>query len=195
MPSRAKFGKPIGIPVREDEIWQNIGPPTPLTGCQYWTRGLLDTGYGSVRYHGRNFGAHRLAFMLYWGVSLPSWLCVLHTCDNRPCCNPDHLWIGTKADNNRDAKEKGRMATGGKHGSYTHPENRPRGEKHGLRRDPTRAARGERVGSAKLREAQVKEIRARLAHGEKQRPLAREYGVRLWTIQRINRGLTWKHLL
>ena len=62
--------------------------------------------------------------------SIPMGLGVLHTCDNPPCCRPDHLWLGTVQDNVADKVKKGRMAKGETHGSKTHPESIKRGENH-----------------------------------------------------------------
>jgi hypothetical protein len=61
-----------------------------------------------VRWEGRTRGAHRVAWTLTYGP-IPKNLCVLHHCDNKPCCNPAHLFLGTKVDNARDMIVKGRQ--------------------------------------------------------------------------------------
>jgi hypothetical protein len=67
--------------------------------------------YGQVlNDHRRYVYAHRLAWTVFRGP-IPLGLCVLHSCDNPPCCNPEHLFLGTVADNNRDAARKGRNRT------------------------------------------------------------------------------------
>jgi hypothetical protein len=88
-------------------------------GCWEWTGAIGTGGYGNVNlgvYGERS--AHRLAWKFVHGPAGDS--CVLHRCDNRPCCNPDHLWLGTYLDNVRDAVAKGRHrgADGGGGNAY-----------------------------------------------------------------------------
>jgi len=67
-------------------------------------------GYGAKTYKGKLWKAHRLAWTLENGA-IPPGLSVLHKCDNPPCIRIDHLWLGTKGDNNRDMWAKGRAVT------------------------------------------------------------------------------------
>ncbi len=76
-------------------------------GCWGWIGESTDNGYGRFRVDGRKVLAHRFAYALLIGP-IPNDLFVLHKCDNPPCCNPDHLFLGTKSDNSRDCMEKGR---------------------------------------------------------------------------------------
>lgn len=65
------------------------------------------TGHGRIDRDGKIIGAHRAAYESVFGP-VPDGKCVLHACDNPPCVNPSHLWIGTYADNNHDRDAKGR---------------------------------------------------------------------------------------
>jgi hypothetical protein len=78
-----------------------VGP-----GCWEWTAGT-QYGYGRFVLGGRTFKAHRLSYEISVGV-IPDGLKVLHHCDNPPCVNPAHLFVGTHADNVRDREAKGR---------------------------------------------------------------------------------------
>ena len=91
-------------------------------------------------------------------------MCVCHTCDTPPCCNPKHLWIGTQQDNTADRTAKGRT---------------PKGKTH---------------ANAKLTEADVLEIKRRFALGHSKHALARDFPVTRIQIIRILRGSKWKHL-
>ena len=76
--------------------------------CWEWTGFRKPEGYGVfLLKKGRYATASRFAWELTHGP-IPDGLCICHTCDNPPCCNPAHLWLGTRADNNRDKTEKGR---------------------------------------------------------------------------------------
>lgn len=77
------------------------------TPCVEWQGARTASGYGNRFRHGRYVGAHRIAWEETFGP-IPEGLCVLHRCDNRPCINPEHLFLGTKGDNIRDAIAKGR---------------------------------------------------------------------------------------
>ena len=147
-----------------------LWPRTKLTGdCLEWTGSRNEHGYGSVRVDRKLWKAHRFAWHLCYG-SIPDDLDVLHRCDNPPCCNPAHLFLGTAADNGQDMSRKGR------HGSVSQPH---------------RVARGERHGHARLTRTQALEIRRRGDAGESQLMLATEFGVARRTVNSIIRRVTW----
>ena len=88
---------------RVEQFWANVDK----TGSCWLYTGCRDKwGYGDMTYMGKHMQAHRLAWKLLRGD--PGELDVLHTCDNAPCCNPDHLYLGTDADNARDRLERDR---------------------------------------------------------------------------------------
>lgn len=132
-------------------------------GCWIWQGYRNAKGYGQVSWKGRVCLAHRVTWEIAHDA-LSDEQCVLHHCDTPACCNPKHLFLGSRADNNADKAAKGRAAGG--------------------------TARGERHGCSRLTWAAVREIRVRYAAGERQAPLAREYGV---TETQIHNIVTEKH--
>lgn len=89
-------------------------------GCWGW-KGCCPSnpGYGQFRVKMKKYRAHIASWLLHCGT-IPEGMCVLHKCDNPRCSNPDHLFLGTKCDNMRDAIEKGRHPTLGKIGEKNH---------------------------------------------------------------------------
>ena len=83
------------------------------TGCIEWIGAVNRRGYGRIKTPSKTFGAHRLAWELANGP-IPDGLCVCHTCDNPPCCNVGHLFLGTTAENVADKIAKGRHPNQGK---------------------------------------------------------------------------------
>ena len=116
-------GRPVKFtPELLARFWSHVAKGD---GCWLWLlRGDAD-GYGafSVVHERPCSRAHRIAWMIHFGA-IPDGLCVLHKCDNPPCVRPDHLFVGTNADNMRDMAKKGRCRPG----SHLYPERMPRGE-------------------------------------------------------------------
>lgn len=77
--------------------------------CWPWLAGSSNEGYGRFRLNGRLYGSNILAHLFETGEYDPIFKMVCHTCDNPPCCNPKHLFLGTRSDNMRDASHKGRL--------------------------------------------------------------------------------------
>lgn len=102
-------------------FWAQVGTPTE-TGCREWqgSRNRV-SGYGAKCWRGINVTAHRVAYELTHGpipVGLNSQ--ILHHCDNPPCCEPSHLYLGTCADNMRDRDMRGRNGKGKTHYQKDH---------------------------------------------------------------------------
>ena len=155
--------------------------------CWPWTAVKNDRGYGLVTYQRRNWKAPRLAFTLTYGD--PGMFWVLHRCDNPPCCNPAHLFLGTHEDNMADMRAKGRHAT------RTRTDYLPSGDSHHARKRPEVMARGEGHGNAKLTDADVRAIRAAWDSRQSSRAdLARSYGVAVNTIAGVVLRKTWRHV-
>lgn len=89
-------------------FYMNLPDPMPAHDqCWEWQGPLGATGYGQIHIHGRTLKAHRAAFVVKYGW-LPRKLYICHTCDNRRCCNPNHLYAGTHQDNMNDMRVRRR---------------------------------------------------------------------------------------
>lgn len=155
----------------EERFWSKvrIGQPDE---CWEWQKGCGRNGYGQMR-PGRGavpVGAHRLAFTFTYGD--PGMLWVLHRCDNRKCCNPRHLFLGTAADNNADMLAKGRGRPG----------RNSRGGDPAMLRERFR----------KLTDDDIREIRREHTMGVSCRSIARRLDVHHTTISRLIKGEHWK---
>lgn len=135
-------------------------------GCWIWQGATGSEGYGLISRQGMRGKAHRFYYQHYVGA-IPDGLHVLHKCDVRLCVNPAHLFLGTNLDNIADREAKGRNILP------------PMGEKH---------------ARAKLREAQVLEIRRRCAAGELRGHLAKEFGLHFSTVDALVKGKNWKNI-
>lgn len=149
--------------------------PHVTTPCWEWTGSRRNIGrYGSFGFQGKVENTHRVSWVLAFG-EIVGGLQVLHRCDNMGCVRPDHLFLGTNADNNADMVAKARNADG-------------------VRLRPETRARGERGGSAKLTEAAVLAIRARAAAGEATAALADAFRISRSNVGAIVRRVTWAHV-
>lgn len=91
-----------------ERFWAKVDRRGP-DDCWEWTAGCNRKGYGKFSLDGATRQSHRISWELANG-QIPEGLCVLHRCDNPPCCNPAHLFLGTHADNHADRSLKGRHA-------------------------------------------------------------------------------------
>ena len=133
--------------------------------CWPWLGPIARNSYGITSYYGGRtwWYTHRLAYAMAHGA-IPDGQDVCHRCDVRRCCNPAHLFAGSRLDNMRDAMVKGRTA------------------------------RGRGLPNTKLSEAIVREIRRAAAAGIQGKILASQYGVSPMTVSDILRGKTWRHV-
>lgn len=168
-----------------DRFWPKVDRRSP-DECWLWTGAHHPAGYGRIGIGGsgsRMAPATHVAWMLCNGTPVPPGMLVCHHCDNPPCVNPAHLFIGTPKDNQQDMSRKGRAKAP-----------RLRGSSHPLRVDPSRAARGEEHGCALLTAESVVAIRNAFSCGERITSLARRFGVARPTIRRVVLRETWRHV-
>jgi hypothetical protein len=143
-----------------DRFWNKVSK----TGdCWEWTGGKTGRGYGAIKIQGKMIGAHRVSYEMAHGP-IGDGQIVCHSCDNRGCVNPDHLFAADHAENMRDMTRKRRQA------------------------------RGSAIKQSKLKEHQISEIRNLLRGGESRRGIAEIYGVSETMIGYIARGEYWSHV-
>lgn len=145
-------------------LWDKIDVRGDLE-CWPWKGGTRD-GYGLFKVGRRSKNATHVVFAIDRGRPVPSGLILMHSCDNRGCCNPSHLSLGTRLENNRDRDRKGRQV------SLT----------------------GERHGRSKLTHGDVLAIRNLHASGVQGAHLASRFGVSASTISSVALRKTWRHV-
>jgi len=152
-------------PVRQMSAKERIMRQTKMAGdCWEWTGQKDKDGYGKITFKGKFERPHRLAFKTFMG-EIPNGMMVCHRCDNPPCVNPEHLFLGSALVNRRDAEMKGRQTI-----------------------------KGIKNPKAKLTEKQVAEIRDFLDdHVLNKSQIARNFGVSKSTISRISLGKLWRN--
>lgn len=143
-----------------DRFWEKVDVGSP-DGCWNWLASLDADGYGSFE----STVAHGVSWVLSHG-EIPKGIYVCHTCDNRACVNPAHLFLGTQLDNMKDMVSKGR-------GKDHHGENNPK---------------------AKLTTVDVEDIHALSCMGVSVEVLSKEFKVHPATIQWVLSGKSWKSI-
>lgn len=163
MASTVVSGKPKAL---DGRFWERT--VVTSTGCWEWQGWAVPKGYGGINYQGKKIYVHRLAWILKRGT-IPKGLHVLHHCDNPPCVNPDHLFLGTNDDNIRDCIVKGRQRGG----------------------DNT----GEKNPRATLTELDVRRIRSLYDHGWKHDQIADVFCASIYAVRKAALRQTWRHIL
>lgn len=92
-----------------DRFWAKVAKGSPEE-CWLWTGATANAGYGVLFSEGTVLRSHRISYDLHNGP-IPDGRVICHKCDNPPCVNPNHLFVGTKADNNHDRDAKGRQVS------------------------------------------------------------------------------------
>jgi len=155
------------------EIVEQNSIPVTESGCWLWTGAIEKGGYGTKRlaiFDNRNIYANRLSYLAYKEEDIEG-LCVCHKCDTPCCVNPNHLFLGTRADNMRDMADKRRN------------------------RVPHPKIQGEAHFNSRLTEDDVLSIREKFVPRKyTQKMLAEEYGVSARTIRAIIAKELWKYV-
>lgn len=151
---------------KDTERFRERYKTNPKTGCWDWLSTKDRDGYGQFKLNGKQWKAHRLSWTLYLG-EIPEKLFVCHRCDNPGCVNPEHLFLGTAMDNNRDTVEKGR----------------------------DRKASGKNNGHARITEIDVLEIRRLYATGDyTYNQLADVFGLKGSHVWKIVQKKLWRDI-
>jgi len=165
-------------------FWSKVDRSGGPDACWPWMGARDQDGYGLFRppkaTRRPTRRAHRFALELKLGRPLAPAMQARHAvCDNQPCCNPAHLLAGTGLDNSRDMVAHGRSLVGDRNPNVANVEGRPRGSRN---------------GNAKLTEASVAAIKARLLAGEPSKRVAADFGVTNGCIWFIAKGRNWAHV-
>lgn len=141
-------------------------------GCWDWKGSINRNGYTvmSCRKEIGPITGHKASWVIHKG-SIPQYMHVCHTCDNRRCTNPDHLWIGTHKENNDDKISKGRAR-------WAQPPHKV----------------GSDNGASKLVDEEVKKIKMLIESGRSCYSISKEFSVSSTTIKRIKNGINWSHI-
>ena len=173
-------------------------------GCHIWTGYINPAGYGRLRVNGKLIMAHRLAVILA-GRKIPPGYLVCHHCDSSACCNVDHLFIGTDADNMRDMAQKGRSRRSdgihnpmyGRFGKNHPAYGSKRSQEFKMMMSALKKGKlrpeysGEKSSNVKLKKGQVMYIRNSKIMGVE---LAKKFNISTSVISSIKNYKSWKHI-
>ena len=166
----------MNLEVNKTKFWKYVDKSGD---CWLWTAGKFVQGYGAFNWSPKSQSkgltryAHRVSWIFANGP-IPEGMCVCHSCDNPACVNPDHLFLGTQADNMRDMRGKGRDSVAG---LFT-----------------ARKTQGEKNRKAKFTERDALVVKERLAAGECMTSIANDFNCPVSRVYDIKRGRTWTHI-
>jgi len=133
--------------------------------CWLWKGKIPAHGYGYIQINKKCYRAHRVSWEIYFG-EIPKGMLVCHKCDVPSCVNPDHLFLGSDADNMRDRDEKCRVAHN----------------------------KGEKCGKSKIKESDVIAIKTLFKSGATQTEIGNKLGINRKNVFNIVRGVSWRHV-
>lgn len=148
-----------------NRFWSKVDLRANVELCWEWKEAANKGGYGKFKFNKTSIISSRAAYQIF-NKTNPGELCVLHKCDNRRCCNPYHLFLGTRRDNNVDMVNKGR----------------------------NKSFYGANHPMARLTEQDISDIKILRQSGVRYAAIGRAYGVTGENISGICRNKHWKHL-
>jgi hypothetical protein len=170
-----------------ERFWSKVERLGP-NDCWEWNGDKSTPGYGRIYERlgykkWKAWGAHRVSFILSRGHAPKFGVC--HTCDNRPCVNPNHLFDGDQTVNMQDCKAKGRTR------------NKPfgRGDDHIFRKNPAMIRRGAGHPNSRLTDVVIKDIYAKRMSGKTAKEIAIAMDLKFQTVLGVIEGLAWQHML
>lgn len=149
----------------KERFLSHVNIPENSNNCWEWNGAKFQSGYGKFTIKHKQYRAHRVSYALFVDMISDN-LLVCHSCDNKLCVNPNHLWLGTTQDNTRDKVKKNRQTHVGA----------PKGEKH---------------GQHKLTKTDVYQIRELIEQGHTNIEIAKIFEVSNSTISDIKLGKRW----
>lgn len=153
----------------KDRFMSYVQKSDDLNDCWNWIGGKSSSGYGAFTINHKKYLAHRVSYALFVDT-IPDGMEVCHSCDNKLCVNPSHLWSGTHQDNIDDKVRKNRQSHHTK-------------------------SRGENNGKNKLTEQNIYQIREMIEQGYTQQKIAEIFGVKGALISKIKLGILWSWLI